>query len=518
MSQSRRDKTKIQRRHFLRGLGLLLPIPFLPSIEPRSANAAPSDGRRFITFATDHGAIWGENMHPAQATLTQSQSYAGHTIRRGDLSLSVNGGTASLSPVLSASSGAFTAALASKMNVLRGLDVPWYIGHHTGGHLGNWARNDGNGTDGQIMHASPRRTIDQIMAYAPEVYGTTPQARVMVCGGGGLSYNYANPETQEGDIEEQATEESSLALFNRIYVPPTDPAEVRPPVADRVLEDYNRLRQSNRRLSAQDRLRLDAHMQKLDELDKKLKAVVTCGEQSAPGNSTDLLGGDFGHNIEKQVAYWQLFNDVFAIAFACDTSRIAVCHANFAFTDYEGNWHDDIAHRAHQVDPRVPLPDLLAQPITAAAHRVFFEGVFLDLIAKLDAIDDVDGTMLDKSLVVWTQESGPYTHDAQDMPVVMAGGASGAIQTGQHIDYRNMQKVLNGGGYEGSVEITRPGLLWYQYLGSVLQTMGISPSVYEETSHGGYGPDFYGEGDSTDSWPESVRQAQSDFLPFLKKG
>ena len=239
MSQVRRDKTKIQRRHFLRGLGLLLPIPFLPSIEPRSANAAPNDGRRFISFATDHGAMWGENMHPAQATLTQSQAYAGHNIRRGDLSLSVNGGTASLSPVLSASSGAFTAALASKMNVVRGLDVPWYIGHHTGGHLGNWARNDGNGVDGQMMQGSPRRTIDQIMAYSSEVYGATPQARVMVCGGGGLSYNYANPETQEGDIEEQTTEESSLALFNRVYVPPTDRAEVRPPVVDRVLEDLS---------------------------------------------------------------------------------------------------------------------------------------------------------------------------------------------------------------------------------------------------------------------------------------
>lgn len=516
MSQTRKEKSKINRRHFLRGAGLLLPIPFLPSIEPRSANAAPTDRRRFVAFATDHGAIWEANMHPAQATLTQNQSYAGHTIRRGDLSLSVNGGTASLSPVLSASSGRFTPALASKMNVLRGLDVPWYIAHHTGGHLGNWARNDGNGADGQFMQNSPRPTIDQIMAYAPETYASTPQARVMVCGGGGLSYNYANPETKQGAIEEQATEISSRSMFDRVYVPPTDPMEQRAPVVDRVLADYNRLRQGNRRLSAQDRLRLDAHIQKLDELDRKLQTVVSCEEQSTPADSTDLMGGDFDHNIQKMTSFWQLFNDVFSIAFACDTSRIAVCHANFTFSDYDGMWHDNIAHRAHQPIALNPFPDLLGQPVIAGGHRSFFEGVFLDLVAKLDAIDDIDGSVLDKSLVVWTQESGPYTHDAQDMPVVMAGGASGNIRTGQHIDYRNMQKVLNGGGYEGSVEITRPGLMWYQYLGTLMQAMGLPPSAYEETSHGGYGPDFYGVDDNLASWPESVRQAQGDFLPFLK--
>ncbi len=34
------------------------------------------------------------------------------------------------------------------MNVLWGLDVPFYIAHSTGLHLGNYARNDGNGDDG----------------------------------------------------------------------------------------------------------------------------------------------------------------------------------------------------------------------------------------------------------------------------------------------------------------------------------------------------------------------------------
>ena len=56
------------------------------------------------------------------------------------------------------------------MNVLCGLDVPFYIAHNTGLHLGNYARNDGNGGDGKAVQAFPRPTIDQIMAWSPSFY------------------------------------------------------------------------------------------------------------------------------------------------------------------------------------------------------------------------------------------------------------------------------------------------------------------------------------------------------------
>ena len=58
------------------------------------------------------------------------------------------------------------------MNVLWGLDVPFYIAHNTGLHLGNYARNDGNGGDGKAVQAFPRPTIDQIMAWSPSFYPT----------------------------------------------------------------------------------------------------------------------------------------------------------------------------------------------------------------------------------------------------------------------------------------------------------------------------------------------------------
>ena len=92
-------------------------------------------------------------------------------------------------------------------------------------------------------------------------------------------------------------------------------------------------------------------------------------------------------------------------------------------TQYPVTWHGDVAH--HAADP-----DGEKQNINAAAHQLTFEKVFLDLCSKLD-IDDGSGTgktYLDNSLVVWTQESGEYTHAGQGMPIISAGSAAGQIR------------------------------------------------------------------------------------------
>src|SRR5690606_16060238 len=128
-----------------------------------------------------------------------------------------------------------------------------------------------------------------------------------------------------------------------------------------------------------------------------------------------------------QREFWQLFNDVVTAAFVCGTSRIAVLRVTDTFSDFVGDWHQDIAHQAH-------LPDGAAQGELADANRRTFEDVFLDLVKKLD-VDEGDGTsILDNSLVQWTQESGPMTHESVDTTVVTAGGAAGCLTTGQYID------------------------------------------------------------------------------------
>ena len=162
------NKNGVSRRQFLRGAGgFALALPVLTSPRPRSAWAS-SDlvniPPRFVNLASHHGGVWGVHMYPGGGTLTHTQSYAGYTIRSGELAAQApRAGYRQLSPTLSAPTALLSDDIVERMNVLRGIrDIMPYLGHHTGGHLGNYARADNLGDT--IIR--PTQTIDQVMAYS----------------------------------------------------------------------------------------------------------------------------------------------------------------------------------------------------------------------------------------------------------------------------------------------------------------------------------------------------------------
>jgi hypothetical protein len=504
------------RRHFLRGAaGFTLALPFLPSLCKNEARAdIPGQPKRFVAMTTAHGGVWGSNMYPADATLGDTASYRGRSMRRGDLVLDVSGGVASLSPVLSADSSTLTQAIASKMNLVRGVDIMFFIGHHGGGHLGNFARSD------ESPSFPERPTIDQVMAWSPSFYpdlGSTLM-RSMHIGTGvfpylgeyGISYGWSNPQEQSGSVEFVNTTHNSKSLFDKIFVPPEDegPPE-RPLIVDRVLEDYKRLRDGNKRLSTSDRQRLEDHLARLDELQRKLEVKVSCGDISPPTvDSSDVYDAD-GYFLDPglHADYWSLFNDVIVAAFACDTSRIATMEALEQFSTFAGDWHNDVAHQAH-------LANGEAQASIRDSQQRFFEGVFLDLVTKLDAVDAGDGsTLLDSTLVQWTQESGPWTHNSISHPVVAAGSAGGFFRTGSYVDYRALDLGPLGSDLPDAEDL-HTGLPYNQWLATVLQSMGVAPSEFAGDG-GGYG-ELHIDGYSSDSYPSAIVQGMDEIPPFLK--
>jgi Protein of unknown function (DUF1552) len=513
-------RSRATRRQFLRGAGgFSLALPFLPSLlersEARAATATPK--KRFVQFCTQHGAIWGGNMYPDAATLTDSLTYAARTVKRGKLALKTAAGTSQLSAVLRGPQALLTPTLAGKMNVLRGCDVPWYIGHHTGGHLGNFARNDGNGKDGQYMQAYATPTIDQVMAWSPKFYGdlTTIRQRALVIGSR-ISYNWSNPSNPAalGPVQEVAGTADAVGLFKQIFVGTgmPDPNAVTLPIVDRVRADYLRVRNGSTRLSGDDRHRLDDHMQRLSELQRKVNVSASCPSLAPVTTNTRgfLDMPSYQVNTALQQQFYQTMNDVIVAAFLCDTSRIATVNIREDFSTYAGDWHADVAH--HAADPGGTQ-----QAIIMAAHQLTFEKVFLDLCSKLDVDDGTGKTYLDSALVVWTQESGEYTHAGQGMPIVTAGGAGGALATGNYCDYRNPALVSDNGEQGNMTVKITGGLLWQQWLGTALQSMGLARADYETNGLGGYpGPvKFVGPG-MTKIYPDDVWNVAGEPLPFLK--
>jgi hypothetical protein len=78
------------------------------------------------------------------------------------------------------------------------------------------------------------------------------------------------------------------------------------------------------------------------------------------------------------------------------------------------------------------------------AIQTWYAKQFAYFLAKLDSVDEGDGTLLDHSIVLWATEIGESTmHDLTLMPYVLAGGAGGKIQMGRFIDWSNSKKDNN---------------------------------------------------------------------------
>lgn len=469
---------ELGRRQILRGVGgFTLAIPFLSSLE-KNAAAAPLGGPRPRLFwiGTDHGGASEANMFPADSVLqtTGASGVAGHSVKSGTLAGTASGNSTMLSPILKASSASLTARLIGKMNVLRGLDVPFYIAHNTGLHLGNYARNNNDGDDGRrVSQMGMRPTIDQIIANSPSFYSaadlTSTKLRSMVINPNRqMSWAFSNPaQGVASPVQNSQGSNSSVQLFNRIFDGTDKGPAARPPIVDKVLASYNSLRQSNTRLSAADRVRLDTHMAMLAELQTSLNARISCG---APPKPTDDAKNHPGLTPDDAKANARLWADVVAAAFACGASRIGTFGwgDTAGFSSYRGSdWHGDAAHMWNTPQ---------GQAYLAESYQGFFEHAFLYLAAKLDALDDGNGqSVLDNTLMAWTQESCWATHDSYSVPVVTFGKGGGYFKTGLYCDYRKVGgvRIVNNG------MTTYPGLLYNQWLGNVLLAMGLSPAEFE---------------------------------------
>jgi hypothetical protein len=513
----------ISRRQVLHGIGgATLALPVLPSLLCRTAYAAdPVFTRppRLYWVTTEHGGAFESSMFPSPSLLTTSQAlYSDHTVKSGTLVPTTSGSDNVLSAVLRAPASALSAKLIAKMNVLWGLDVPFYIAHNTGLHLGNYARNDGNGNDGKAVQAFPRPTIDQIMAWSPSFYANLSgiRERAMIMAQRPVSWNYTDPSVMTSSIENVRGYSSSLELFNKIFVPTTGGPAPRAPIVDRVLANYNRLRQSNRRLSAADKQRLDDHVARIAELQRKLSVTVgggACGGVTAPTDNASKHNANTPEDAGKQL---QLWNEVAAAAFMCGSSRIAVlAYGDTArFVSYGGDFHQEVAHQWQLADK---------QALLVQSYQRFFSSVFVDMARRLDAVEEAPGlTYLDHSLLVWTQESGMETHGSVSVPVVTFGSAAGRLKTGLLCDYRRIGNA--GSTYDpGAGGKQTLGLLYSQWLATVLQTMGVPPNEFERWGYQGYGYPYITKESWTPSFGKHYGDTSSRYfkdastvLPFLK--
>jgi hypothetical protein len=477
----------LDRRQFLLGAsGFALGLPVLSSLLVGKAYGAdPIFVRkpRLYWLATNHGAALESAFFPSASPATESQAlFADHVVTAGALrpASAASAAQTVLSPILRAPSELLPERRIAQLNVLRGIDIAFGIGHHSGGHLGNYAHNEGVGGVALEVQSEPRPTIDQLLAWSPSFYGegAPVRERALVMGTRSISFGYSNPGKAAGTIQNVRGTASSLELFHRIFAPNDAPSGTRVPVVDRVLESYKRLRDGQRRLSSADRQRLDDHMDRVAELQRKLSTAFPTSCESAPPGDDSALHTSL--DPADAVRYAQLHNEVAAAAFICGATRIAALGLGDEqrFVDFAGDWHTDVAH--YWLDPT-------KQDLLARSYQRVFETVFLDMAARLD-VEEADGfSYLDNALLVWSQECGMSTHDPVSIPIVTAGSAAGFCRTGLSVDYRRTGHPDALFHPLQQADPTYAGILHNQLLATVLQAMGAAPEDFELWGHKGYG-------------------------------
>jgi hypothetical protein len=124
----------------------------------------------------------------------------------------------------------------------------------------------------------------------------------------------------------------------------------------------------------------------------------------------------------------RLMCDLVALGFQTDKTRIATL---LLCRDISGLFYPFLdvraAHHGASHDDR-----------SEGYERVtrYYVSQFAYLAARLDAMPEGEGTVLDNTCLLFTNSLFSGTkHDASKVPVLLAGGLGGAIRTGRVLDY-----------------------------------------------------------------------------------
>lgn len=227
-------------------------------------------------------------------------------------------------------------------------------------------------------------------------------------------------------------------LFRAASEPQGNAARMDALLLDRVLGDAKRLRTQ---VGTADRLRIDEYLSVMRGLEERVersgdtsrktwKARAPIDGKAAP---TDRPGDHQEHV--------RLMLDMIATAFQTDTTRVAtfmfgnaVSNVSFRFLEGVSAGHHDVSHHQNDADKLEQYKLISRWHVEQYAY----------LLEKLKGMKEGESTVLDNSMVLFASAlSDGNKHDPHRLPVVVAGGGGGRIETGQHLVYAEDSPLSN---------------------------------------------------------------------------
>lgn len=209
---------------------------------------------------------------------------------------------------------------------------------------------------------------------------------------------------------------------------------------DFLVRDATRLQS---RLAGPERLKLDAHLSALRDIEKRLTGGGG-GMCTKPAQPMQQSLGQLG-NIDRVPQNTQLLIDLAAQALACDLTRFVTIgmlpQPSAPWLGITESLHDDLAHRVNE--PNMAMRAEIRSKLNSF-HRWNAEQV-ARLLGTLKSVNEGMGNVLDHSIVLWGNELGdPDVHASHGVPWVIAGGANGKFRTGRYLKLRAGRDPLDG--------------------------------------------------------------------------
>jgi hypothetical protein len=245
--------------------------------------------------------------------------------------------------------------------------------------------------------------------------------------GDGLSCSYRDTISWQGPTSPLPMQNNPQVVFERLFGDGNTPDERRLrreqslSLLDSVVEEASALQ---RKLPAADRERLDQYLTDVREIERRVKKA---GEQM----SLDLDVPSAPTGVPQDVeAHVKLMFDLQVLAWQAEITRVStlllakeLSNAVYPKSGVRDAFHI-LSHHSNVQDNIDRFAVLNRYHATLLAY-------FLE---KLRATPDGDGTLLDHSMVLYgSGMSDGNQHNHTDLPIVLAGGASGRLKGGRHL-------------------------------------------------------------------------------------
>ena len=190
-----------------------------------------------------------------------------------------------------------------------------------------------------------------------------------------------------------------------------------------------------RKLGPSDRQKIDNYLDTVREVERRI--------QRAESDANENPLPDLDRPVGVPAAYAdhaRLMFDLQALAFQGDITRVITFQLA---RETSNRTYPEIG----VPDPHHPLshhgndPDKIAR---MAKINEFHVSLFAEFLQKLKDTPEGDGSLLDHSLLLYGSGIGnPNIHDHTNLPIIVAGGASGGMKGNRHIQYKKPTPLAN---------------------------------------------------------------------------